>query len=71
MSGGATKRQGGGGRVQVKFDPTMKRVCVVVCRKSFRHSEWGQGTTSFGVVLTQKLEILAIMKGDANSFTVS
>ena len=30
--------------------------------KSFRHAEGGGATTSFGVVLTRELEVLAILE---------
>ena len=55
MERGATKLEGGG---QVKFYSYEKGD-----RKSFSHAEGRGGGTSFEVVLTQALEVLAILMG--------
>ena len=55
--GGATKREGGGG--QLKSFTTTK----VRGRGEKVLAMLQGGTTSFGVVLTQELEVLAILMG--------
>ena len=57
--GRATKREGGGG--QVKFYPCKEGGGGLW--KSLSHAERGRGTTSFEVVLTRELEVLAIVMG--------
>ena len=60
--GGTTKREVG----HVKFYSHEKGG-----GKSFSHAEGvGGDTTSFGVVFTQKLEVLAILKGGAKVSTL-
>ena len=61
-SGGATKTVGSGvGRGKCKFYPYKNG-------GSFSHAK-GVGTTSFGVVSRQMLEILAILKGGGAKFS--